>query len=146
MQAAEQRGLMAFGQAWNMSSFAPKAQLTAIENHWGIYYVERIQRCSTASGSGRHLLGPEGGHGQDEPLRPKVTPEARRRGDATAAGIKDGSPPVFAGPIKDRDGTERVAAGATSTTPGCGRWTGTSKAFRADLSEGPASRRASTDQ
>ena len=29
------------------------------------------------------------------------------------AGIVDGSAPVFAGPINDRDGTERVAAGAT---------------------------------
>ena len=44
LQAAEQRGLMAFGQAWNMSSFAPKAHLTAIENHWGVYYVDRIRK------------------------------------------------------------------------------------------------------
>ena len=44
LQAAEQRGLMAFGQAWDMSSFAPKAHLTAIENHWGVYYVDRIQQ------------------------------------------------------------------------------------------------------
>ena len=40
LQAAEQRGLMAFGQAWDMSSFAPTAHLTAIENHWGVYVIE----------------------------------------------------------------------------------------------------------
>jgi basic membrane protein A len=44
LQAAEQRGLIAFGQAWNMSSFAPTAHLTAIENHWGVYYVDRIRK------------------------------------------------------------------------------------------------------
>ena len=44
LQAAEQRGLMAFGQAWDMSSFAPNAHLTAIENNWGVYYIERIQK------------------------------------------------------------------------------------------------------
>ena len=44
LQVAEQRGLMAFGQAWDMSSFAPNAHLTAIENNWGVYYIDRIQK------------------------------------------------------------------------------------------------------
>ena len=35
---------MAFGQAWDMATFAPKAQLTAIENNWGVYYVDRIKK------------------------------------------------------------------------------------------------------
>ncbi|NNF81016.1 MAG: BMP family ABC transporter substrate-binding protein, partial [Rhizobiales bacterium] len=40
LQACEQRGLMAFGQAWDMSSFAPKAHLTAIANKWGVHYIK----------------------------------------------------------------------------------------------------------
>jgi len=43
LQIAEERGLLGFGQAHDMSSFAPKAQLTAIEDNWGPYYVERVK-------------------------------------------------------------------------------------------------------
>ena len=43
LQAAEERGVYAFGQATDMSRFAPKAHLTAIEDNWGPYYVKRVQ-------------------------------------------------------------------------------------------------------
>ncbi len=115
MQAAEQRGLMAFGQGWNMATFAPKAQLTAIENHWGDLLRPAHRRDARRQvGDEQHLVGPQGGHPPDEPLRPA----GDARGGAPPptpppAAIKDGSAPAFAGPIKDRDGTERVAAGAT---------------------------------
>ena len=114
LQAAEQRGLMAFGQAWNMESFAPEAQLTAIENHWGVYYVERITEMLAGKwASSDTFWGLKQEMIKLSPFGPQVTPEAAAAADATAAGIKDGSAPVFAGPIKDRDGTERVAAGAS---------------------------------
>ena len=75
LQAAEQRGLMAFGQAWNMSSFAPKAHLTAIENHWGVYYIDRIQKMLDGTwASARHLVGLQGGHPADEPLQRARSP------------------------------------------------------------------------
>jgi simple sugar transport system substrate-binding protein len=41
LQILEQRGLYGFGQGADMSSFAPKAHLTAIEDIWGPYYIER---------------------------------------------------------------------------------------------------------
>ena len=114
MQAAEQRGLMAFGQGWNMQTFAPKAQLTAIENHWGTYYVDRIQQMLDGKwATANTWWGLKEGIVQMSPYGPLVTPEAAAAADATAAGIEDGSAPAFMGPIKDRDGTERVAAGAT---------------------------------
>jgi len=40
---AQDRGLMAFGQASDMSSFAPEAHLTAIIDNWAPYYIKRIQ-------------------------------------------------------------------------------------------------------
>jgi simple sugar transport system substrate-binding protein len=43
LQAAEARGKLGFGQATDMKNFAPKAQLTAIIDNWGDYYVERTQ-------------------------------------------------------------------------------------------------------
>jgi len=43
LQAAENAGVLAFGQASDMIQFAPKAQLTAIIDQWGPYYVERVR-------------------------------------------------------------------------------------------------------
>src|SRR5882672_1414172 len=43
MQVAEQRNAFAFGQDSDMIKFGGKAQLTAIVNNWGPYYVERVQ-------------------------------------------------------------------------------------------------------
>ncbi|MDF2621357.1 MAG: basic rane lipoprotein, partial [Xanthobacteraceae bacterium] len=42
MQAAEARGAKAFGQASDMITFGPKAQLTSIVDNWGPYYVKRV--------------------------------------------------------------------------------------------------------
>ena len=43
LQILEQKGLHGFGQGADMSAFAPNAHLTAIEDIWGPYYVERAQ-------------------------------------------------------------------------------------------------------
>src|SRR3982751_308080 len=43
LQILEQKGLFGFGQGADMSTFAPNAQLTAIEDIWGPYYVSRVQ-------------------------------------------------------------------------------------------------------
>jgi len=43
MQIAEARKAYAFGQDSDMIKFGPNAQLTAIVNNWGPYYVERVQ-------------------------------------------------------------------------------------------------------
>lgn len=114
LQAAEQRGAYAFGQGWNMSSFAPKAHLTAIENHWGVYYVERIREMLDGKWETANTWwGLKEGILQMSPFGPAVTEAAAAAANETAAKIVDGSAPAFAGPVKDRDGTERVAAGAT---------------------------------
>ena len=43
LQVAEKEGVLGFGQASDMIQFAPKAQLTAIIDQWGPYYVERVR-------------------------------------------------------------------------------------------------------
>ena len=43
LQVAEQKGVLAFGQASDMIMFAPEAQLTAIIDDWGPYYVKRVK-------------------------------------------------------------------------------------------------------
>jgi basic membrane protein A len=113
LQAAEQRGLWAFGQAWDMSSFAPAAHLTAIQNHWGAYYVERIQNLMDGAwASSDSWWGFKEGMLQMSPFNEKIPAEVVSAAKATEAGIVDGSAAVFAGPIVNLAGEEKAAAGA----------------------------------
>ena len=43
LQVCEQRKVWCFGQGANMSRFAPKTHLTAIEDIWGPYYISRAK-------------------------------------------------------------------------------------------------------
>ncbi len=43
LQTAADEGIFAFGQASDMSIFAPDTQLTSIIDQWGPYYVERVK-------------------------------------------------------------------------------------------------------
>jgi simple sugar transport system substrate-binding protein len=43
MQVAAQRNIYAFGQDSDMIKFGPKAQLTAIVNNWGPYYIKQTK-------------------------------------------------------------------------------------------------------
>ena len=43
LQVAEEQGKLGFGQASDMIKFAPKAQLTAIIDNWGPYYISRVK-------------------------------------------------------------------------------------------------------
>ena len=113
LQAAEQRGAFAFGQASNMASFAPKACLTSIVDDWSAYYIARAQAVldgkweSTDTWSGMKegmvALGP---YSETTPANVRVA------ADKIVADIKSGALHAFTGPIKDLKGMEKVAAGA----------------------------------
>ena len=114
LQAAEQRGLWAFGQAWDMSSFAPGAHLTAIQNDWGVYYIDRIQKMLDGNWeSSDSWWGFKEGMLKMSPFNAKMGEDVVAAANATQAGIVDGSAPVFAGPILNQAGEEKAAAGAT---------------------------------
>lgn len=112
LQACEQRNLMAFGQAWDMSSFAPTAHLTAITNQWGVYYIDRIQKMLSDNWeSGDTWWGFKEGIIEMSPYSDRIPADVQTAANAVRDGIVDGSAPVFTGPIVDNAGTERVAAG-----------------------------------
>ncbi|WP_152047248.1 BMP family ABC transporter substrate-binding protein [Aureimonas psammosilenae] len=112
LQAAEQRGAIAFGQAWDMTSFAPNAHMTAIVDHWGPHYVSAVQALLDGTWKAGDVWG---GMKEDfvemSPWNPKMPKEVQDAAQKIVDGTKDRSYKVFTGPIKDQSGAEKIAAG-----------------------------------
>jgi simple sugar transport system substrate-binding protein len=111
LQAAAGRGIKAFGQSTDMARFAPGTQLTASTDVWGPYYIERIgaaldgdwKSTDTWGGfnSGMLVMSPFA----------NMPPDMEALAKATVDEVAAGRNPVFAGPLKDQAGAEKVAAG-----------------------------------
>ena len=114
LQVAEKRGVFGFGQASNMKAFAPKAQLTAIVNNWGDYYIKRVKAAQDGSWESTDTW-----HGLKEgmvtmaPYGDAVPQDVRDAADAVKASIIDGSFHPFQGPIKNQAGEVKVKEGET---------------------------------
>lgn len=111
LQLAEERGIYGFGQASDMTQFAPNAHLTSSVNEWGDYYAERAQMMIDGTwapsdtwgglGSGMFRLAPFTN------MTPEEVSEAERIRDALA----DGSLHPFEGPIVNQSGETVIPAG-----------------------------------
>jgi simple sugar transport system substrate-binding protein len=112
MTIAEEKGVYAFGQATDMSNFGPNAQLTAIIDNWGPYYIERVkavmdgtwESTDTWNGIGDGMVG-------FAPLSDKLPADVAARAEATIAAIAAGEMHPFTGPINKQDGTPWLAEG-----------------------------------
>lgn len=116
VQVAQERGLMAFGQASDMRRFAPDAQLTAIVDNWDAYYIERVKAAIDGSWKSQGVwMGLKDGSVEIAAYGPKVTPEAAKAADEVKAAIIAGKLHPFAGPLKDQKGVVRIADGKHAT-------------------------------
>ncbi len=112
LQVAESRKIKAFGEATDMSKFAPTMQLSAIVNEWGGYYIKRISDVMDNKWASTDIWG-----GFDSGML-KMAPFANMPDDVkalalkTVEDIKTGKNKVFVGPIKDQSGKLQLAAGA----------------------------------
>ena len=112
LQAAEQRGVFAFGQASDMKAFAPKAHLSAIVDDWSGYYIARVKDVMDGKWkSGDVWGGIKDGFVKIAPYNDAVTPAARAAADEVTKGIVAGSLHPFTGELKDQKGAVRVKAG-----------------------------------
>ena len=99
-----------------MSTFAPNAHLTAIEDIWGPYYVARAQAILDGSWASADTWdGMKEGTVVISPYNAAVPADVAAEADKIQAGYKDGSFDIFTGPIFDQDGKERVKAGEVMT-------------------------------
>ena len=116
LQILEQKGLHGFGQGADMSAFAPNAHLTAIEDIWGPYYIERAQALLDGTWASSDTWdGMKEGGVVISPYNAAIPADVVALADGVQAGYKDGSYDIFTGPILDQDGVERVKAGEVMT-------------------------------
>jgi basic membrane protein A and related proteins len=116
LQVLEKKKLYGFGNAADMSRFAPHAQLTAIENIWGPYYISRAQAILDGKWEADDAWwGIKEGAVVMAPYNKAMPENVRAAADKIIAGYKDGSYDVFTGPISDQTGKERVAKGEKLT-------------------------------
>ncbi|MEM7720227.1 MAG: BMP family ABC transporter substrate-binding protein [Pseudomonadota bacterium] len=114
--AAEAGNVFTFGQASDMSEFAPTPRIASIIDEWSPYYIERVQAViDGAWESGRHWGGiPEGEVviGEITDVVPEnVRMEAIAMRDAIAAGEYH----PFTGPINKQDGSPWLADGEVAS-------------------------------
>mgnify|MGYP000035021691 CR=1 FL=1 len=113
---AEERGIMAFGQASDMTEFGPTSHLTAILDVWGPYYVERAK----AKIDGTWEAG-DVWHGINEgmvgfaPMNPRIPADVRAEAEAMIAAIAAGEYHPFTGPINKADGSPWLAEGEVAS-------------------------------
>ncbi len=115
LQLANERGVFGFGQASDMTRFAPRAHLTSSVNNWGDYYVERAKAVIAGTwkpgdvwgglNSGMFRLAPFTN------MTPEEAAEAQRIADALASGRLH----PFDGPITRADGSAVIPAGSRLT-------------------------------
>ncbi|MDE2160632.1 MAG: BMP family ABC transporter substrate-binding protein, partial [Burkholderiales bacterium] len=112
LQVCEQRKVWCFGQGADMSRFAPKTQLTAIEDIWGPYYISRVKAMLDGSWKPDDAWwGMKEGTVVISKYNNALPAPVRAAADKVIAGWKDGSYDVFAGEIKDQSGKVRVPKG-----------------------------------
>jgi len=113
LQVAESRGILGFGQASDMKAYAPRAQLSAMLDLWGDYYISRVQAVLDGTWKSQSIW-----YGFKEKMLAmapygEAVPEAlRQEADAIIAGTINGSYHAFTGPIKNQKGEVVVQDGA----------------------------------
>ena len=111
VQIAEENKIHSFGQASDMTPFAPDYLLTSIINNWGDYYIARTKAALAGTWRSTDTFG-----GMDAKMvvmgEFKNMPEqVKRSAEATTKAITSGGLHPFAGPIIKKDGTLMVARG-----------------------------------
>jgi simple sugar transport system substrate-binding protein len=112
LQVAENRGVYGFGQASDMTAYAPRAQLTAILDDWSDYYIQRTQDVMDGNWKSQNIWhGMKEGMVKIAPYGKAITDAARDAAEKVRMSLTDGSQHTFAGPIKDQKGKEVLPAG-----------------------------------
>jgi basic membrane protein A len=114
-QAAERRGAWLIGHNTDLTKFAPTRQLVGTHWLWGKLYEDEVHRMldGTWQGGGDLAGGLREGYVGFTEFSSSVPPQVQQEVAATRERISSGALAVYAGPIRDNTGQERVPAGKT---------------------------------
>ncbi len=116
VQAAEEKGVFAFGYHSDMSKFGKRAHLTAATHHWGAYYTQVVQDVMGGRWkSGSVWGGTKEGFIKLAPMSPSIPKDTQAQVSQIEADIRAGKFHPFSGSVLDQDGKERLGAGKTMT-------------------------------
>ncbi|MFT5697798.1 MAG: basic membrane protein A [Desulforhopalus sp.] len=114
-EAAEEKGVYSIGYNSDMSTFAPKAHLTAPVWNWGPYYTKIVDEVRKGTWKAESAWpGLAEGIVDLAPFGPMVPQEVQDMVNGVKAEIAAGKKQVFVGPIKDQKGAVKIADGATA--------------------------------
>lgn len=115
-QAAEERGVWAIGYNTDMRDFAPTKNLTSTVWHWDVFYTDVVEKVHNKTWeSGNYWLGIETGIVGLAPFSPDVPQDVVKLVEAKKQEMIDGTLHVFAGPLSDNKGVEKVPEGTLMT-------------------------------
>ncbi|MDX8442072.1 BMP family ABC transporter substrate-binding protein [Mesorhizobium australafricanum] len=104
LQVAEERKLHGFGQSSDMIKFAPNAQLTALTDEWGPYYISRVKAALDGTWKPDNVwLGIKDGAVKLAPFT-NMPDDVKAMAEATTKKIAGGWNP-FTGPVSKQDGS-----------------------------------------
>ncbi len=114
VQVAQEKGVLAFGQASDMSRFGPDAHLTSIVDDWAPYYTERVQAVIDGTWTSTDTWGGfDSGMVVMAPYNDKMPADVRAAAEKMEEAIRSGKHHPFQGPITNQTGEVVVKEGET---------------------------------
>jgi simple sugar transport system substrate-binding protein len=113
VQAAEKKGVYAFGWDSDMSKYGPHAELTANTENWGVYYIDEVRKvlAGTWTGNRKDAWGLKEKMVELTPLNKSIPPAVMQLFEDRKQAIISGTLQPFSGPVKDNAGRIKVPAG-----------------------------------
>jgi basic membrane protein A len=112
-QAAQARGVRAFGYQSDMAAFAPNAQLAAVEADWGSYYTRVAQAVLAGTWQPRPVWGGmRDGMVRFTALHPSLPMALRDDVETLQRALVAGQIEPFTAPLADNLGRIRLSSGA----------------------------------
>lgn len=113
VQAAQDKGVYAFGYDTDMSAFGPQAHLTGSIVHWGGFYTRTVRQVLDGSWNSQDVWGGlKEGMVDLAPYNKALPADVIALAERHKKAIISGAEHSFDGPIRDQSGMVRVAAGA----------------------------------
>lgn len=118
-KTGERNGVMVVGSQADLQKFAPNNWLTGSRWNWNNAYLKMTKSVMDGTWKPESLwLGMKDGAVELCSFGKKVPPALQKQTQAVTEQIKQGKKVIFTGPLKDREGKQRLTAGQTAD----GKW------------------------